>query len=462
MLAKYLNPMQLFYHLTNEGHPSFFYLINMPFAKAGLSIFAMQAICWLSCVISVFLIWRYLKFPTLLKVAITVSAPFFYFFPIIARSYSLVPLLVLLLAILYGKSKTHPFIYAFILVCLLNTHIIMAFFCFLLACDFAYQNVILPYKNEKKIEKKYIMAGLIMLIGGIILFCQLIGTTSSNVYIKIEHKDILGAFLGILMFFSFNSLDAYYIKTHSDYFTPLTLSILAVYFITFILLFISLFKISKKHFSICFFSIAFQILIYLLAYSNLIFPTRIFCAYMILIFSYFQVYEFNLFKNDSFLTSKKLSTVLLSIAFGLTIFNGIKAYLADIFIPYSGSKPLADFIKKNIPSNRAKIFTNTTNYAVAINYYLEPNGIYWIRSGKPFKYTVWTKDMREPLDYEIWDAYFQKLREADKKTDFYTLIVYNPFLPIVNANLWKNFDVVYISGDSIEYFEKFILFKYKK
>ena len=54
LLAKNLSVFELFKHLVNEGHPSFFYLLVMPFAKVFSPIFganaiiSMQLICWLA------------------------------------------------------------------------------------------------------------------------------------------------------------------------------------------------------------------------------------------------------------------------------------------------------------------------------------------------------------------------------------------------------------------------------
>ena len=72
----------LFKHLVNEGHPSLFYLINMPFAKAGCSAAFMQIFCWLCTTLSVFLLWQFAPFKQYTKFAITLSAGFLYFFPV--------------------------------------------------------------------------------------------------------------------------------------------------------------------------------------------------------------------------------------------------------------------------------------------------------------------------------------------------------------------------------------------
>ena len=62
LLVKYLSPVGLLKHLVNEGHPSFFYFLVMPFAKMNFSIMAMQIICWLGTVFGAFLILQFSPF----------------------------------------------------------------------------------------------------------------------------------------------------------------------------------------------------------------------------------------------------------------------------------------------------------------------------------------------------------------------------------------------------------------
>ena len=63
LLVKHLTPVGLIKHLVNEGHPSFFYFLVMPFAKLNFSIMAMQIICWLGTVLGAFMI----KLPSFLR-----------------------------------------------------------------------------------------------------------------------------------------------------------------------------------------------------------------------------------------------------------------------------------------------------------------------------------------------------------------------------------------------------------
>ena len=106
LIAKNLSifDFSLFKHLVNEGHPPFFYLLIMPFAKLNTSIIFMQILCWFCSVVSVFLLLKKSPFNNFCKFSIVISGGFLYFFPVIARSYSMIPLLIFIAAILYKKQ----------------------------------------------------------------------------------------------------------------------------------------------------------------------------------------------------------------------------------------------------------------------------------------------------------------------------------------------------------------------
>ena len=462
MLTKYISLPELFPHLVNEGHPPFFYLIVMPFAKLFNNIIWMQLICWFSSVLAIFLLWNNSKFSSLTKTVITLSAPFIYFFPTIARSYSIIPLLVFLLAIFHNKTKEHPFIYSFLLIALTHTHVIMAMLTFVLYIRFLYLNIYIPYKNKEKQNKHFIISAILIFLAFFGLLIQLIGTTSSNVYINFKDDDKVAALARIIFAFIFGSMDAYYIKSHATYFNPFTISYCLIFALTFISMFIGLYKNNKKLFLICTVSSLFQILIYLTAYNQLVLPTRIFSMYAIIIFAFWVLFDENNFRENSFFTKKKNIAAVFTLFFALMILNGIKSYYADIVFDYSGSKKMAQFIKNNYADKNPIIFTDATNIMVAINYYLDPkHNLYWVKTGKPYKYVIWLKDIIPSFREENWEFYLQNVRLVDKKSPLFVIVCYDAFWD-KNRNLeWKNFDLVYVTGDSLEYFEKFRLYKYK-
>ena len=78
--------------------------------------------------------------------------------------------------------------------------------------------------------------------------------------------------------------------------------------------------------------------------------------------------------------------------------------------------------------------------------------MYWAKTGRPYKYVVWGKDIVPTFTEDKWRYYFSEIRKIDKKSTLLIVKDLNAFWDI-KANLeCKDFNLVYISGDSLEYF----------
>ena len=460
MICKNLTFFGLFEHLVNEGHPSFFYLLLMPFAKLGSNIIYMQLVCWLSSVIAVFLLWRYSKFNTLTKTIITLSAPFLYFFPAVARNYSLIAPLVFSLAILHDKTDKHPYLYSFLLVFLVNTHAIMFCFSFLLALRFLYKNVYIQIKN-KSLDKSCAVSGGIILFGIFALIFQLMGTTSSNCFIKFGTDEVLASAIRVILLFLFNSFDSHYLHSHIKYFNPYTLGCITCVILSYLTLFVYFLIKNKKLFAFLLLSVGFQFVVYILTYNYYVFPTRIYSCYMIFLFCCWVLSDINA-KNN---ISNKAINILISFMFILTLWNGIFNYYGDFVFEYSASKSTAAYIKQNINPKNSILFIDFPPPSIPVAYYL--NDVYDlrdVRSGNiPFKYVRWTKSLYKYLSDREWEELFKKYRESGETKDLYAVVIYNIFKEPKNLNTLgeKYFDLFYVSGDALDYVERFKIYKYK-
>ena len=85
-------------YVITDGNPPWFFFLAWPFAKFGLSFFSLQILCVLFNVAAVFLLNAFSPFPLVLNLLITISAPFLYFYPIIARTYAVLPFFFILAA----------------------------------------------------------------------------------------------------------------------------------------------------------------------------------------------------------------------------------------------------------------------------------------------------------------------------------------------------------------------------
>ena len=390
-IARHIQFFDLFKHLVNEGHPSLFYLLMMPFAKLGLPIFFMQVFCWLAMVGSVFLLLKHSPFNGFTKFAIITSGGFLYYFPVIARSYSILPILVFLVAILYKKQKEHPILYACTLAAIANTHVIMFAFVFILGCFFVYDNLI----KEKLTNKPNLITAGIVGLSLLAVIIQLCGTEASNGSIDYNLKNIYSSCVRVFVQFFSNSVDYFSsmqlsMKVMPDYATIYFGSSIILAILFFILLFLIFFK-NKKIFCLAFLSIGFQLAIYIFAYSNMIYPNRNFCAFLILIFSYWIILENEVFIEKTKLISKKIINTILAIFFLFTIANGINLGIKDWKYNYSSGKETAEFIKKNIDEN-AVIIPTLDAFGLTIYAYADKHNFHSVATHKNIKYNVWLKN----------------------------------------------------------------------
>ena len=457
MIVKDLGAAGLFKHLVNEGHPSFFYLLMMPFAKIGFSALFMQLFCWSAMVVSVFLILEFSPFNRFAKFAVITSAGFLYFFPVIARSYSIIPLLVFALAIMYPRQKEHPVWYAALLVMLANTHIIMFAFAFILFSLF----IVERFVKEKTFKKQYIVSFAVMFTGLAAVVLQLYGTTSSNVVIKIDTANLIVSSLKVVSEFFINAYDAQYPDFHRIMLPSFGLFSIVTSVLLYLTFFIMLFIKDKKLFSIAFFGILFQIFIYIIGYNHWIFVNRIFCAHLIMLFCFWVLL------HDNTLSQKlrKTLNILIGLFFLLTFLNGAKSCLLELKYPYSGAKETAEFIEKNIDKDNSIIITNNEPYAVSTVYYLDgKREILSAYKGKPVRYVVWSKELLHVLTDKGWSEYVKYMKEYNPEFKNKKIYVLVPFFDTekIGVSDIEDFRTIFMSKPSIVRLEGYRLYEYMK
>ncbi len=432
-ISKYLSVSELLKHLCNEGHPSFFYLLLMPFAKLNCSIIAMQIICWISTVAGVFLLLQFSPFKWWCKLAIILSAGFMYFFPVIARSYSLLPFLVFLAAILYEKRKEQPILYGIVLFLISQVHVIMFTFSSVLTMFFG-----IEAKQENNINKKTITAFSIMCFGLLAVILQLFTTIGDNSCLSrfVFKKSI---FISVLYRFFSNTIN----DTTG---IPLIASILVGGY--FVYLLINMYKNSKRIFWLTAISLGFQFFIYITVYGTFIYSTRIFSAYLILIFGYWII-----LKQKDIKSELKLN-IILALFFALTINNGIINCINDFKYPYSGSKEMAEFIRNNVDKN-AVILYQYPNIIIPIIYYLPDYKMLYSPYEEVVRYAVWDNRLGRLMPTSSWTKFLNRFqKEYPDEKNIYILQSYSYYTPVENA------ETIYITEGYKANFENYILLKY--
>lgn len=126
------------------------------------------------CITS-YLLVKNAPFDRYIKVLILLTTPFLYLYPVIARSYCLIALAIVLIATTYKNRKNSPIKYTFSIMLLSFTHIVMIGLVGMLYFFFFFEEIILNYKNKTKKEKKNILiALLIAIIGLVVLFIRIV------------------------------------------------------------------------------------------------------------------------------------------------------------------------------------------------------------------------------------------------------------------------------------------------
>lgn len=459
LLVKNLSVPGLFKHLVNEGHPSFFYLLNMPFAKLNFSIFAMQIICWLGTVGGAFMILRFSPFSKFAKFSILASAGFLYFFPVIARSYSILPLLVCLAAFLYTKNKQYPLIYAIILAMIANTHVIMFAFSAILGLIFLYDNLIKSWQSyDEKHKRENTISICIIFFGLLAVVLQLCGTIGSSSAIGFSLSEFTKGLRVFGSEFFINIIDNTVVKTHAIY-MPALVGIIILVFSTAVSL-VMLALTNLRAFLTAFLAIGFQFMIYIVSYHSYIYPSRIACAYLILIFAFWITLANPDFKEKLKVINKKTMNIILAAMFFVTILNGLRYTVSDLFNNYSSSKDTAVYIQKKIPSD-AFIITTNDPFSLGIYYYAPRNRIWSIMKKKYIKYVVWDDSLTLTFVTKDWSKLIKKnFNKTEKTKGIY--IINSSFLDYSPYELFsdKDFELVYQSPPAIADGEAFRIYKY--
>ncbi len=124
LIARDLSIPQLFAQINSEGHPCLWYFIVWPFAKLGFPYFIMQLIHWFIAIITTGIFLFKAPLNKLFKLLFVFSYFMIYQYSVVARNYCIVILFLFLIATFYERRFTRPYLYAFLLLALYNTHVL--------------------------------------------------------------------------------------------------------------------------------------------------------------------------------------------------------------------------------------------------------------------------------------------------------------------------------------------------
>lgn len=129
LIARDCTVPQIFEMMRWEGHFVPWYLMLHVFAANGAPVFCMSLLSWaFMAAAGAFFVFR-APFTLPMKALVLCSAGMLFWYPVVARCYAPIPLLVFLLAACWGDRLKRPLIFGFLLACLTNTHAYFEGFC---------------------------------------------------------------------------------------------------------------------------------------------------------------------------------------------------------------------------------------------------------------------------------------------------------------------------------------------
>lgn len=158
-LSKEINLSNIYEVNSVEPHPLLWEVMLAPFSQSGFPIITMNFIALFLVALAVFLFVRFAPIGIFPKLIFILSSAFFFFNPVIARDYSLIPLAICLVCLAYKNRHGKPFLYGLSLAFLAQTHFLMYGLLAVLVIGF-----ILEGTFKKKNVKKILLSILLVIL----------------------------------------------------------------------------------------------------------------------------------------------------------------------------------------------------------------------------------------------------------------------------------------------------------
>ena len=419
LLCKNLSFLDLMKQLKYEGHPFLWFSIIYPFVRLGASVKILNIISWIIMVCSTYIVLKRAPLNKLGKIAIILTFPMMYQYVIVARSYSLIVLLTVLICAFEKHKKEYPILYAVLLGLLANTHIIMIGLVGCITITFYIFELLFNRKNNTKEQNKKLFIGLIIIVFfAILIVIQLSGASNS-----IDQKELMDikSISKIIIekvrelpsgIINSNTSDLQYIVTYA------------------LLIFVGVGIVDyKKELLIFIFSTIWAMLIiHISASENLYLQMSVYFILLYCIWSVAEriktysdknknsdinnekLKELMKKKNKATINSLAIVLVLISMA-SISIINSW--YEQDYKTNYSSAKEMAEFINNNL-NDDAIIVTYADAECSTMIPYIKMKRMWNINTQDYFSYITWNEERKQLVDEEEIKAIIKKnFRNSD-------------------------------------------------
>jgi hypothetical protein len=379
LIAEKLSPIEIIGEMKYQGHPALWYLLIFPLNRLGFPYYSANLLSLGFMVVGAFIFLRYSPFPIYVRIIGIFSPIFLYFYPVISRSYCLIPSILFLLAFTYPNRHSKTVIYGLLIALLIQTHILMLGMAGLLVLFWIIESIrnYVQTQNREQLFSQW-KGILFPLLSLIFLLFQLSGVRSSSWYHSQNNSFI-------------NLLKVLYTKINVIFDTIFGIGknnawFLLYWFVVFLVITILIEK--KRSIPVSLFivigSLFYQFLVYAFVYVESI--QKIITGIFILLWGLWVQWDQIHNKIVHWLYSSMV--IFLSLMMMAQLYPEIFLDLTNL---YSDSKNIALFINRNIPEN-SLVITNSDPAASALLPYLDGHTIMNPVTGEKLSYIRWSQD----------------------------------------------------------------------
>ena len=348
IIASNLSIKEIFAILCTEGHPCLWFLFLVPFARFGFSYRYFSLISLLIMGIGSFMFLQKSPFSLVVKIGVHLSSVFLFYNQVVCRSYSLIALLIILLASYYRDRESHPLFYGFLIVLLFQSHVLVYGLGIGLVAV-----LILDYCHSKK--RKILIGSFVSIVGLILSIAQIfpragyasgIDTSAGGIFSKINFTNIMNG----LRYFAYTSWGW---TSQSTWLFPY---LILVGLIAAIFLFTTINKNWKQQLpviivAICSIGLFFGVVI--LVYTPHAQMASILMMIVLLIM-------WVLYENDTHLNLRLTVVLFLAVSSFLTFIPAQSSMRSDIYGKYSYSKDAAESLGSRLKAGDTVLIENST------------------------------------------------------------------------------------------------------
>lgn len=410
LLARDLPLWKIPAQMVYEGHPCMWHLIIAPFVKLGFPYITMRVIAFIFMASAVALLLWKAEFSLWMK-AVLIFSPFCtYFYPVVARSYCQIPLLLFLLAYFHKDRNKRPVRYAVVLALLLQTHAILSVTTFLIGAGWFVESCLDFYKekNWQSFWHRVLPLG-IPFFSGLFLIWQFLGMKQGSRLLQVRTPGFKRMILQVLEKF----IDGLHTLTGFGSRVNFVIFLIGLAF----LLYVVIKKRNQTAVQVgCVIALTgfFQFWFYAMMYN---FSLQRLMTFPLVIIWGIWVLETE--KEAGEEKAKKIiwrqpGKLVFCIFTLLTLFYTFPDMKRDLTELYSNGRDTAQFIKENIPED-AIILTDCQAECSSIFPYLNKRTYLYAPTGEEYSYVVWDDDWLAETDYDSFKHWVENLETGDKQ-----------------------------------------------